>query len=61
MRFVFHNDPAATQTECVRQDTELLHAVGLVIDRTNDSQRRVECAENEGQTDFIEEVYKQVG
>lgn len=61
VRFVLHDEPAATVAERIGQDADLLNAIRLVIDRTDDSQSRVQAAENLGQPDFIEEVDEQVG
>lgn len=61
VRFVLHHDPAAAIAERVRQDAELLHAVGFVIHRTDDGEPRVERTQHLGQADLIEEVDEQVG
>ena len=53
--------PSGSRRLAVGQNAQLLHAVGFVIDRTDDRQSRVERAEDFAQIDLVEEVDEQVG
>ena len=60
VRFVLHDDPAAAILERVRQSAQLLNAIGLVINGTDDGESRVERTENVRERDLVEEVDEQI-